>query len=79
MNPELQAAMWAGDINELDRLAGCICCCDEHTFEHCPARVWEGCRGTYTMTRAEVAEWQAHYAKWHGLSADQFHGYDPVP
>lgn len=76
MTEQLKAALWAGDVNELDRLAGCICCCDEHTFEHCPARVWFGCRGQYTLTRAEVQEWAAHYEKHHGMSYEQFMQFD---
>ena len=76
MSPELEQAIWEGDVNKLCDLAGCICCCSEHTFEGCPARIWYGCRGSYTMTRVEVAEWAAHYAKYHGLTEDQFYAYD---
>jgi hypothetical protein len=76
MTPELKQALWDGDVDKLSELAGCVCCCDEHTFEHCPARIWYGCRGQYTMTRDEVAEWAEHYQKHHGLSRDQFLNYE---
>jgi hypothetical protein len=61
MSPEIERAMWEGDINKLDQLAGCVCCCSEHTFESCPARAWEGCRGSGTITRAEIEEWRELY------------------
>lgn len=70
----LEEAMWAGDHDTLWELAPCICCCSEHTFEHCPARQWDGCRGSGTMTRAEIDEWAEHYRKHHGLTRDQFFG-----
>ncbi len=67
-------AMWAGDVELLWELAPCRCCCHEHTFEFCPARRWEGCRGSGSMTRAEVESWVRHYGTHHGMSRDQFFG-----
>lgn len=61
MPPEIAAAMWAGDQDELWRIAPCICCCHEHTFEHCPARAWEGCRGSGAPTHADLEAWAKHY------------------
>lgn len=76
MTPDeaLKRAMWAGDVDELSRLAPCDCCCDEHFFEHCPAMAWGGCRGFYSLTRVQYEEWVAHYAKYHGMTREQFEG-----
>ena len=67
---EIRRLMWAGDVGALDELAGCVCCCHEHTFEHCPARVWEGCRGQDMPTRADIASWMKHY----DMTASEFYG-----
>lgn len=77
-NPELDAAMWAGDVGLLSELAPCRCCCDEHTVEDCEARQWFGCRGQGTLTRQEEEAWAAHYREHHGLSWEQFYGYEPL-
>lgn len=69
---ELENAVWAGDVGRLQELAGCGCCCDEHTFEDCPARVWGGCRGQGTMTRADRELWAEHYERFHGMSREAF-------
>lgn len=74
MTEELKRAMWEGDLDKLDELAGCICCCDEHTFGHCPARYWGGCRsglpvGETPFTVAE--EWRTFY----GMTQEQFYNY----
>jgi hypothetical protein len=74
--PRLAEAVWAGDVNALCRLAPCRCCCHEHTFESCEARLWGGCRGQSTMTRAEEESWANHYARFHGMSWDAFYGYE---
>lgn len=71
---ELEIAMWAGDIDRLNELAGCQCCCHEHTFGGCPARTWDGCRGSGAMTRAELESWADHYARFHDMTRDQFLG-----
>lgn len=69
----LAAAMWQGDLDKLNAMAGCGCCCYEHFFEHCAARVWGGCRGQASLTRADYAEWEKHYRDHH-LSREQFYG-----
>lgn len=70
----LTKAMWEGDVDKLDELAGCVCCCNEHTHEWCPARQWSGCRGQGTMTRAEVDAWAEFYERHHGLTRERFYG-----
>ena len=75
MRGELERAMWAGDIERLDEIARCRCCCHEHTFEWCYARIWGGCRGQHTMTRAEERSWVEHYRRFHGMTEDEFWGY----
>ena len=70
----LQDAMWAGDIDLLNEVARCICCCDEHTFENCPARTWFGCRGQATTERADQETWARHYQKFHGMTEREFYG-----
>lgn len=65
----IQDAMWDGDINRLDELAGCGCCCDEHFFEGCPANFWGGCRGSGSITRSEIAGWMQHY----GMTPEEFY------
>ena len=64
----INEAMWAGDVDRLQELAGCICCCDEHTFEHCPARQWDGCRGQGAPTHRDMEIWAAHY----GMTPTEF-------
>jgi hypothetical protein len=44
---EIADAMWAGDVARLHELAPCRCCCSEHTFPDCPARIWYGCRASF--------------------------------
>jgi hypothetical protein len=68
---EIERAMWEGNIDKLDKLAGCICCCAEHTFESCPARAWHGCRGSDTLTRAEIEKWRSLY----GMTEAEFYNY----
>jgi hypothetical protein len=70
----VEDAMWRGDIDRLDALAGCRCCCWEHTFECCPARVWGACRGQDSMTHADVRSWVEHYQRFHGMSEQEFFG-----
>jgi hypothetical protein len=69
---ELERAMWEGDTDRLDELAHCRCCCYEHTFEDCPARLWYGCRGQGSLTRAEVMSWARHYERFHGMTLEEF-------
>lgn len=71
---DLEDAVWAGDVDRLCELAGCGCCCWEHTFEGCPGRIWGGCRGSGQLTRAETESLAAHYERFHGMSREQFFG-----
>ena len=71
---ELARAMWEGDVDRLRELAGCDCCCADHTFEGCPARTWGGCRGQDSMTRTEEKSWLRHYVENHGMTEAQFYG-----
>jgi hypothetical protein len=66
-----EQAMWDGDVELLDRLAPCGCCCHEHTFDDCPARRWHGCRGSGYI---DVESWVRHYAQHHGMTREQFFG-----
>lgn len=75
--PELEAAVWAGDYDKLQELAPCRCCCHEHTFgSGCPAYAWGGCRGQATVTREELESWADHYARFHGMTREQFFAWD---
>lgn len=64
-------AMWAGDVDKLQELAGCECCCSDHTFNRCPARAWEGCRGQGSV---DEQSWLRHYVEHHGMTEAQFYG-----
>jgi hypothetical protein len=66
----MEDAIWRGDYDCLQERAPCICCCSEHTFEHCPSRLWEGCRGQGTLTWNDVDGWARHY----GMSREKFLG-----
>lgn len=77
MNDALQAAMWAGDVDELERLAPCGCCCHEHTHHRCDAREWGGCRsglGPGESLEGEARAWQCWYAEHRGMSEEVFYG-----
>ena len=73
---DLADALWAGDVDRLSELAPCRCCCFEHTFESCEARLWFGCRGQGALTRAEEESWRRHYEQFHGMTAAEFYGFD---
>lgn len=70
----IQKAMWENDIDTLDRIARCECCCGDHTFESCYARLWGACRGQGSLTRADITKWEEHYAKTRGMTRDEFYG-----
>lgn len=72
----LEEAIWAGDVDTLDEIAGCRCCCWEHTFEWCPARMWGGCRGqgNTALNHREIESWKRHYMQFHGMTEAQFYG-----
>lgn len=69
----MEEAIWSGDLVTLEERAHCICCCAEHTFEHCPARAWGGCRGQETPTRHDIDGWARHY----GMTREEFLGFSP--
>jgi hypothetical protein len=73
---EIENAIWRGDIDMLGELAGCRCCCYDHTFEDCPARVWSGCYGQGNTPRADRESWQRHYMQHHGMTERQFYCWD---
>lgn len=70
----IKRAMWACDTDTLNRLAGCICCCADHTFgSNCPAHRWGGCRGgsgfmCLGMSMDDVRGWAKHY----GMTVEKF-------
>lgn len=49
-------AIWAHDTDALYELAPCGCCCHEHYFDNCVARLYGGCRGAVPMTMAELRD-----------------------
>lgn len=70
-------AMWAGDVDRLEELAPCGCCCHEHTHIYCGAREWGGCRsglGPGESLEGDAQAWQEHYAKYHGMTEAEFYG-----
>ena len=75
LEKQIEDAIWAGDTDKLHELAGCECCCHEHTYgSGCPAYQWGGCRGQGTMTREDHEAWAKHYEAAHGMSRAQFYG-----
>lgn len=80
MLTELERAVWVGDLDRLQELAPCACCCAEHTFPYCPARLWGGCRsgrGYGDDWRQEEQEWQRFYERERGMTAEEFYGVKP--
>lgn len=68
LEAEIASAMWAGDTDRLDELAPCRCCCHEHTFDDCPARLWHACRGQGMPTHDDLKSWADHY----GMTLNEF-------
>lgn len=68
----INKAMWEEDTEYLQENARCECCCADHTFGNCPARLWNGCRGQDTMTWVEIESWAKHYELFHGMTRDHF-------
>lgn len=66
---DLEAAMWAGDLDALCELAPCKCCCFEHTFSTCPARAWGGCRG---QDAPDGHAWAEYYMQARGWTVARF-------
>ncbi len=54
----IEDAMWAQDLEKLNELAHCDCCCDEHYSYKCPALIWNGCRGSRSV--AEDKEYNSY-------------------
>jgi hypothetical protein len=73
---QIEDAMWAGDVDKLDELAHCRCCCWEHTYGRgCPAYVWGGCRGQGTADD-DPEGWARHYERFHDMTREQFFGWE---
>ena len=53
---DIASAMWAEDIEALQRDARCVCCCAEHTYAACPARHWNACRSGLSFGEIEEIE-----------------------
>jgi hypothetical protein len=68
----LQAA-WEGDIDVLDEYAHCKCCCHKHTFSDCPARLWNDCRGQFSL---DEESWVRFYVEAHGMTRSEFFAED---
>lgn len=71
MTSEIERALWHGDLDRLQELAPCGCCCEEHFDYNCPARAWEGCRGSGSV---DHDAWQKFYEQSRGMSAETFYG-----
>ena len=54
--PELVALMWAGDMDKLQELYPCDCCCKDHTWARCMARHYNGCRSGLRFGVSEPVE-----------------------
>lgn len=82
-NEALKSAMWAGDLDQLHELAPCACCCHEHTFPDCEARLWGGCRSGQPYgwgpedDHRELRSWIRHYERFHGMTEAEFLGTVP--
>jgi len=70
---QIERAIWDGDTGWLDLHLGCGCCCHEHTFEGCPARMWNGCRGQYSSDYDDES-WARFYETAYGMTREQFFG-----
>lgn len=71
----LDEAIWAGDVDTLDEMAPCVCCCSEHTHLGCPAREWRGCRSGLGPGEEPYDEsaWMRHYKANHGMTEREFY------
>jgi hypothetical protein len=70
-DPRLLRAVWEGDLDKLNELAGCRCCCHEHNDGRgCPAYAWGGCRGQGHADDPE--EWCDFYIRTRGFTREQF-------
>lgn len=76
LEEQIEAAMWAEDSERLWELAPCVCCCREHTFPNCTARLWNGCYSGLAFGESQFEDdraWFAHYQKFHGMSEATFY------
>ena len=71
-NPALDAAIWAGDVDLVDELAPCRCCCFDHTHAGCPARKVGTCRGQGNTDGEDYDGWKTYYMLHHGFTEAQF-------
>lgn len=67
---EIKDAMYRGDTEWLDQNVRCECCCGEHTFGGCPARIVGTCRGQGSLDHYDIQKWADHY----GMTLDEFYG-----
>ena len=70
LHTAIQEAMWNKDEETLSRLAGCGCCCGDHTSTCCPARIVGNCRGQGSELQ-DPEYWRSHYSN---LTDDEFYG-----
>ena len=66
---QIEDAMWAGNMDWLHENAECVCCCWEHTFMGCPARIWAGCRGGFEGEKSYDPEGYLDW--WEALNKGQ--------
>lgn len=71
-NDEIRA-VWAGDV---DNLPDCSCCCSEHTFPHCRARLVGTCRSglEYGDDGGYGHETRKAWAEHYGMTLKEFDG-----
>ena len=65
-------ALWSGNMDRLQELAPCACCCHEHTFTGCPARLWGGCRSGLAPGAISVESDVAGWAEFYGWTVERF-------
>ena len=73
---ELAKAVRYGVVDIDDEIVECVCCCSEHTWSRCPARLWNGCRSGLApgeSLEAEEAKWLEHYKRYHGMTEEAFY------
>tara|TARA_Y100000815_G_C13254983_1_gene466989 strand:- start:365 stop:643 length:279 start_codon:yes stop_codon:yes gene_type:complete len=76
LRKKIEKAIWEGDEETLHALAPCECCCGEHTYLRCPARLYQACRSglNYEETTPNEDSWLKHYTQHHGMTVEQFYG-----
>lgn len=69
----IREAVYKGDSDSVYELAGCGCCCSDHTFSDCVGRLVGICRSGLPYGVSEHQDltlWAKHY----GMSLDKFLG-----